>query len=115
MLELHGFHCLGHAFGFLVIQGQGFSAFHITKTAAARANVPQDQEGGCPASPAFAHIGAVGFLANRMQLFAAHQVAQLGSGFSAGRFHFDPVWAAAGSGIDFFGIDPLAGGLFAMV
>src|SRR5208337_2777754 len=57
--------CLGDVYRLKnVQQPMRVSALNHAKPAAPRASVAHEHEGGCPATPAFRHIGAVRFLAN---------------------------------------------------
>jgi hypothetical protein len=52
VFERHCLHRLRHALGLHPIDWAGLPVFDVTKTAASRANIAKDKEGGCTASPA---------------------------------------------------------------
>ncbi len=49
--------------------------------------------------PALAHVGAVGFFADRVQVEIAHEMAQARIVGTAGRSHFQPGWLPLGERI----------------
>ena len=65
--QAHGFDSGGHALRLIVIHRQRRAFLDRAESAAARAHVAQDHEGGGAVVPAFAHVGASRALANRVQ------------------------------------------------
>ena len=61
-----------------------------TETAATRAGVAKNHERGRALVPAFANVGAVGALANRVQGVCAHQFPQTVEVFSTRKTHPKP-------------------------
>src|SRR4051812_18173396 len=69
--------------------------------AVAGADVAEDHEGGGAVFPTFADVGAVGFLAHRMEVQLAHQVLEPHIVGAARRFHLQPrrfpLWQRLGA------------------
>src|SRR5690606_18620472 len=64
---------------------------HGTESARPRADVAEDHERGGARAPAFAHVGAVAALADRVQLVLAHDLAHLAIVLAGGQFHPQPL------------------------
>ena len=117
MFQTHRFDRLSNALRFIVIQGQGFAAFHVAKSAAARANISQDEKSGCTTAPTLAHVGAIGFFANGVQFLTTHQLFELFIGFTVfvdlarWRAHLDPVRAARGCSVIGYWVHSITGRL----
>ena len=76
------------------VERAGQSGAHVAEGAGARAGVAHDHEGGVRLGPAFADVGAAGFLAHGVQAVLAHDGARLHV-FAAGRrLDADPVGLA---------------------
>jgi hypothetical protein len=73
VLQTHRCHGACNMSGFFAVQGAGPAVFDVAESAPAGADIPQQKEGGRPFSPAFAKVGAHGFLAHRMQAARAHE------------------------------------------
>ena len=83
--QTHGLHRLGQPRRLLQVNAGRTAGGHRAIVAAAGAYIAQDHERGGAAVPAFADVGAMGLLADRVQLLAPHQ-----------RFQFDVPGAARG-------------------
>src|SRR5437764_597416 len=69
---------------------------HSAIGAVSRAHVAEDHERCGAVLPAFAHVGAVGFLAHRVEVQLAHEALEAKVVRSAGSFHLEPGWLALG-------------------
>jgi hypothetical protein len=67
------------------------------EAAAARADVAHQHDGGSPAGPALAEVGAAGFLADGVEAALAEGLAQVGDGLPGGQAHLQPRRLRAGS------------------
>ena len=78
--EPHDRHRLGHVLGLLRDRRPacGTAGGHGAEAAAARADVAEDHEGGgAVLAPALVDVGAAGLLADRMEVQAVHELADL--------------------------------------
>ena len=65
-----------------------------------RANVAKDHESGGAMLPAFADVGAVRLLANRVEVELTHHVLEPQVVRSARSLNLEPRWLALGKGLD---------------
>jgi hypothetical protein len=83
-------HGVGDAGGFIGIERHRLPGAHIAERAGSGAGVAHDHHGGVALGPAFADIGAGGFLADRVQPVLPHQGAGLVIDRMGGRLDADP-------------------------
>jgi hypothetical protein len=91
VVELHGVDGVGELIGLLRIKGEGRAMRHVAVGARARADVAHDHERRRAVVPALADVGAVRFLADRMQTEVAHQALDAHVALRAGRANLQPV------------------------
>src|SRR5690606_34170717 len=84
----------GHVFGFERIEGGRQPRAHVAEGAGAGADFAHDHEGGVLLGPAFADIGAAGFLADGDEVVLADDLLGFPIDRGAGRPHTDPVGLA---------------------
>ncbi len=68
---------LGHPARLVVIDGEGRALLHGAESAATRAHIAQDHEGGGAAVPAVTDVGARGALADGVQVELLHEFLQV--------------------------------------
>jgi hypothetical protein len=62
----------------------------VAEPAAAGADIAQDHQRGGASCPALAHVGALGALADRMELLVVHQIQQARVAGAGGHLHLEP-------------------------
>ena len=68
MFQMERLTGLGEVIGLLGIRGRRKSFFDIAKAAFSGADIAENEKGGCTVAIAFGAIGAVGLLADSMQM-----------------------------------------------
>ena len=94
--QAHLLHRLRHPERLAGVEVSGLAGVDLAEVAAAGALVAADQEGGLAVLPALEDVGATGFLADRVQALALHQLLQVailrahpGGGLDPGRLLLD--------------------------
>ena len=95
VLEAHGGNGVADSDGFIEIEEGGAAGGDVAEAAGAGADVAEDHESGGAGGPAFAHVGALGFLADGVELVGVNEVEELGVFDAAGHLHFQPGGFAA--------------------
>jgi hypothetical protein len=98
VIEAHQADGVAHTAGFVEVEGGGASGGDVAEAAASGADVAEDHEGGGTGVPAFAHVGALGGLADGVELVGVDQVEEAGKALTGGHFHLQPGGLAAGIG-----------------
>ena len=96
VLQTHRLDRLGEPPRLLRIEGIRRPVRHRAVGAVPGADVAEDQEGGGPVVPAVPDVGAVRFLAHRVQLEVPHQMPDLRVGLTPRRLHLEPRRLADG-------------------
>ena len=91
MLEAEGGDGFGNATGFIVIDGVRTALGHGAEAAAARADVAQHHESGGLVVPALADVGAMGALADGMEVEVAGELFEGVEIVAGGSLGFEPV------------------------
>ena len=93
--EVHGGDGVGDACGFIVVWRGGSACFDVTEAAGAGAGVAEDHDGGDAGRPALAHVGALGFLTDGVEVVVVDQVECLGVVLGGGQGGAEPAGLAA--------------------
>ena len=75
MAQVHFGYGIGNASGFAQIEFGGSSGLDRAEIAGAGADIPQNHDGRGAPRPAFAHVWALGALANSVQLIVVDHLA----------------------------------------
>ncbi len=98
--ETHFGDGIGDTGGFAEIEFGGAPGLHGAEGAGTRADVAQDHDGRGAAGPAFTHVGALGGLADGVQVMVVHQLAGFAVAGAGGKLGAEPVGLAGGGGHD---------------
>ena len=82
---------VGDAAGLRMVDGFGLALGHGAEAAAARAEVAEHHEGGRLLIPALADVGAVGALADGVEVELAGQLLEVVEGLAHGRARLEPL------------------------
>ena len=91
VLQPHRLHRFGDTARLVEIERDGLAVRDRAVRARARADVAENHEGGGAVVPALADVGAVRVFTDRVELEAAHDVAQPEIVFRSRRAHFQPL------------------------
>ena len=83
--------CVGHAARLVEVDGFGLALGHGAEAAAARAEVAEHHEGGGLLVPALADVGALGALADGVEVEVAGELLEVVEGLAAGRSGLEPL------------------------
>lgn len=103
MAQVHSLYGLGYSFWLFPIKRGRSACFNVAKAATAGTNIAHDEKGGCAGSPTFTDVGAMGFFANSVKLFAPHEMFQVVVVVAAWHPYPNPIRPAGGArGIFYF-------------